>query len=155
MDPHRRYWHDILGFNYRMTNIQAAIGVKQLKKLDTLIFKKRRIAQWYREELKDLETEDLIKLHPEMDWAKNVYWMYSILIQESFSLRRDELIKELYRNSIETRPFFNPIHKFPHYGVNKQFPVSEKLSKNGINLPSSANLSKEEVITIKRSLSNY
>lgn len=145
MDPEKKYWHDRIGFNYRLTNLQAALGVAQLKKLDTLIRKKRRIADWYGKEFEDLERKDTIKRHPEMPWAKNIYWMYSILIEEKFPFSRDELIKKLENEDIETRPFFYPVHTFPWYDKSKVFPVSEELSRKGINLPSSANLKKEDV----------
>ena len=148
MNPEKKYWHDRLGYNYRLTNLQAALGLAQLKKLNTLIQKKRKIAEWYRKEFEDLEVKSLIKRHPEMPWAKNVYWMYSILIKDKFQINRDELIAKLEREGIETRPFFYPVHTFPFYNKGESFPVSEELSRKGLNLPSSANLRKKDVETI-------
>jgi perosamine synthetase len=142
MRSDKRYWHDVIGFNYRMTNLQAAIGVAQLDKFDSLVEKKRQIAKWYCEELKDLQEKEIIKLHPEMPWAKCVYWMYSILVQEE---RRDALMEHLKAMEIETRPFFYPMHVLPPHKTNKRYPTAEKLSRNGINLPSGVDLTYEDV----------
>ena len=142
MNPNKRYWHDVIGFNYRMTNLQASIGVAQLNKLDVFVKKKRQIAHWYSEELKNLQKKGLIKLHPEMPWAKCVYWMYSILVGDE---GRDDLMKKLEERGIETRPFFYPMHVMPPYKTKKRYPVSECLSRKGINLPSGLDLTKEDV----------
>ena len=145
MNPNKRYWYDVIGFNYRMTNLQAAVGVAQLKKLDEFIEKKREIAKWYFEELKDLEENGLIKLHPEMLWAKCVYWMYCILVEDKFGMSRDELMKRLEENGIETRPFFYPMHVMPPHKNSEEFPTIEEISRKGINLPSSSGLKEEEI----------
>jgi len=145
MDPKRRYWYNRIGFNYRMTNMQAAVGVAQLEKLNTFIEKKRRIAKWYADGLSDLESAGVIYLHPEMPWAINIYWMYSILIEDKCPVLRDNLIDKLEEKGIETRPFFYPIHTLPMYNRNEKFLVSEELARKGINLPSSANLKRDDV----------
>jgi len=137
MNPKRRYWHDIIGFNYRMTNLQAAIGLAQVEKLDTFIKKKREIAKTYNSLLR--ETKE-ITLPPEEKWAKNVYWMYSILVKN-----RDQLIEKLSREGIDSRPFFYPIHVQPPHRIREKIPVAEELSKKGINLPSFVTLKKEEI----------
>jgi len=141
MRPERRYWHETLGFNYRMTNLQAAVGVAQLKKIDEFIRRKRKIADIYNESLRNVNG---ITLPPEMSWAKNVYWMYSILIEDSFALTRDELMRKLEKEGVETRLFFYPIHTLPSYESNESFTVSEELCRRGLNLPSSVKLKKEE-----------
>jgi len=141
-DLNRKYWYNVIGFNYRMTNLQAAIGVAQLEKLDEFIRVKRQLAQFYNELLKDVNG---ISLPPEEPWAKNVYWMYSVLIEDDYSLTRDELIEEYRQEYIETRPFFNPIHTMPLYRSRESHPVAEKLSKKGINLPSFIELKKEGI----------
>ncbi|NQE05711.1 Aspartate aminotransferase [ANME-1 cluster archaeon GoMg1] len=145
MNPNKRYWYDVIGFNYRMTNLQAAVGVAQLKKLDEFVEKKRKIAKRYSEELKDLEEKELITLHPEMPWAKCVYWMYCILIEDKFGMSRDELMKRLEENGIDTRPFFYPVHVMPPYKNNEGYPVAEEISRKGINLPSGVSLKEEEI----------
>ena len=147
MHPDKRYWHDVLGFNYRMTNLQAAVGVAQLKKLNQFIERKREIAQWYAQELKELEDNGLVELHPQMLWAKCVYWMYSIKIKGGPRTNRDELMKKLAEKGIETRPLFYSIHVMPPYKNDKAetFPVAEKLSKEGLSLPSAVRLEKKDI----------
>jgi len=145
MDPKRRYWHNVVGFNYRMTNLQAALGLAQLSKIEKFIERKRKIAKIYLEELSSLQG---ITLHPEMPWAKCVYWLYSILIDdEKIKMRRDEVAEKLEENSIETRNFFYPLHEMPVYRKYASFtyPISSKISKQGLNLPSSVKLSEEDI----------
>ncbi len=143
MNPNKKFWHDVIGFNYRMTNMQAAVGLAQLQKLDEFIEKRRQIAKWYEDGLEEFAKEGKITLHPEMSWAKCVYWMYSILInRDKFGITRDELMKKLEENGIETRPFFYPIHVMPPYKNNEGFPVAEEVARKGINLPSGVGLTK-------------
>ncbi|MEM1554683.1 MAG: DegT/DnrJ/EryC1/StrS family aminotransferase [Thermoproteota archaeon] len=139
MNPNKKYWHDIIGFNYRMTNLQAALGVAQLKKIDSLVAKKRYIATVYRKLLQDLPD---IKPAPEMGWAKSVYWLYSILVERNI---RDTLIKSMEEKGIETRPFFYPIHKLPPYKCDQVLPVAEELSARGLSLPSGPKLSEDQI----------
>jgi perosamine synthetase len=148
MNPDKRYWHDEIGFNYRMTNLQAAIGVAQVKKLDSFIEKKRQIAKWYSKGLKEASEKEVITIHPEMPWAKCVYWMYSILVEGKG--RRDLLMKKLEAEGIETRPFFYPLHEMPPYRTKDPFDVSSELSLKGINLPSSVSLTEDQVNKIAR-----
>ena len=155
MNPNKRYWHEVVGFNYRMSNIQAAVGVAQLEKLDRFIEKKREIAGWYSEGLKELKERELIKLHPEIPWARCVYWMYSILITDDFSLSRDGLMKELDEKGIETRPLFYPIHVMPPYKCNDKFPIAEELSRRGISLPSSVKLTRHDIEAVVQGVRRY
>ena len=145
MNPNKRYWYDVIGFNYRMTNLQAAVGVAQLKKLDGFLKKKKEIARWYSEGLKELEKKEQITLHPEMPWAKCVYWMYSILVEDKFGMSRDDLMKRLEEKGIETRPFFYPMHVLPIYKSEGGYKIAEDLTKKGLNLPSSPKLREEEI----------
>jgi len=142
MNPNKKYWHDVIGFNYRMTNLQAAVGVAQLHKLDEFISRKREIAQIYSSLLKDIAG---IILPREMPWAKHVYWMYSILIEDNFREGRDELIEKLGANGIETRPLFYPVHSMPPYRNNQRFTVAEQLSRKGLSLPSSVTLRQKDI----------
>jgi len=143
MDPNRRYWFPIVGYNYRMTNIEAAIGLAQLEKVDWHISQRRRIAAQYIENLKDNSG---ISFQIEEPWAHNVYWMTSVVLEEG--IPRDIVMKMLLEVGIETRPFFYPLHTLPMYlelVKEKSFPISERLARQGMNLPSSALLSEEDV----------
>ena len=145
MNPKKRYWHEVVGFNYRMTNTQAAIGLAQLSKIDKFIEKKRKIARIYAEELSSVAG---ITLHPEMSWAKCVFWLYSILIDPNKArIKRDELIEKLEKEGIETRKFFYPLHEMPLYKNYAIFayPISSEISRHGLNLPSSVKLSEDDV----------
>ena len=138
MNPDKSYWHDIVGFNYRMTNMQAAIGVAQVNRLDEFVIRKKEIAKIYNSLLKNVNG---VTLPLEMPWAKSVYWMYSILTTED----RDDLMKQLQAQGIETRPFFYPLHLLPPYKSDEELPVATKLSVSGISLPSGVTLREEDV----------
>jgi len=152
MDPDRRYWHITVGFNYRMTNIQAAIGLAQLKKIDKFIEIKRKNAKLYNSLLSDIEG---IVPPPEEKWAKNVYWMYSVLvIEEEFGINRNQLIAYLEQKGIETRPFFYPLHEMPPYKSDGKYPISTYLSRRGVNLPSSVKLTPGQIAYIVDAIRN-
>ncbi len=135
----KTYWHDVVGYNYRMTNLAAAIGVAQLERVDEVIEAKRRIAARYCANLADVEG---VTLPPEMPWARSVYWMVSILVEPSL---RDPLMAHLKVLGIETRPFFYPAHTLPMYETEERFPVAERLGASGINLPSFPDLTDAEI----------
>ena len=145
MSPDKRYWHTDIGFNYRLTNLQAAIGVAQLEKIEEIIKLKRRNAKLYDSLLKDVEG---VTLPPEAPWAKSVFWMYSILVDEDFGGNRDSVMEGLRKKGVDSRPFFYPLHTLPPYATGEKFPVSEDLGKRGINLPSSVTLAEEEIAYI-------
>jgi len=145
-----RFLHNEIGYNYRMTNIQAAIGLAQLEKINELIEMRRKNAHLYNKILKDVPG---ITLPPEKEWAKNVYWMYSILIGNDFGISRDDLAKKLKEQGIETRNFFIPVHQQPVFremGLfkNERYPVSEDISLRGLYLPSSSGLTEEQIQTV-------
>jgi len=137
---HREYWHDVVGYNYRMTNICAAIGLAQLEQADAFIAKKRKLAALYR----DLLAETSLTMHDEVGEVCHSYWMVSILV-EKFELR-DPLREALASVGIETRPLFYPVHTMPMYSHRFQrHPVAENLGWRGINLPSWPALTQEQV----------
>jgi len=143
----KRFLHTDLGFNYRMTNIQAAIGLAQFEKIDELVERRRAHAYLYNSLLKGI---DGIKLPPEKEWAKNVYWMYSILIEKEFDMSRDELMQKLKEKGIETRTFFIPVHQQPAFRKRNLFngesyPVAEELSRKGLYLPSGSGLTTKQI----------
>jgi perosamine synthetase len=142
VSPTRTYWHEIVGFNYRMTNIAAAIGCAQLERVEETLAAKRTLAGWYRANLDGVEG---VTLQTEAPWATSVYWMNSILVRPE---RRDPLRDELAAQGIETRPFFFPAHVMPMYSSGARFPVAERLGASGINLPSYADLEEAQVVEI-------
>lgn len=148
-DPGRRYWFPVIGYNYRMTNIQAAIGLAQLEKIDWHIARRQEVASWYRDQLGHVPE---VQFSPQRPWAESVYWMSSVVL-ESSSVERDEVIRRMAEQGVETRPFFYPMHTLPPYvAVGGNCPVAERLSRNGINLPSSALLAKAQVQRVSETL---
>jgi perosamine synthetase len=142
MDPQKKYWHTVVGFNYRMTNMQAAIGVAQLQKMDKFIKRKLEIAGLYNSMLKDVDD---ITIPPNSEWARNVYWMYTVLVEDGFGISKEELMKALESKGIETRPVFHPITDMPPYKSEEKFPVAKEISRKGVSLPSSVNLKDDEI----------
>jgi perosamine synthetase len=144
VDPNRRYWFPMVGYNYRMTNIQAALGLAQLEKADWHLAQRRRVAQSYQSHLSSIAG---ITLQPEMPGCTNSYWMTSILLDESLP-DRDLVMQKLAEAGIETRPFFPPMHILPIYqeiAEGQHFPVADRVSARGMNLPSSGNLSEDDI----------
>jgi perosamine synthetase len=125
-----------------MTNIQAAIGLAQLGRIDEMLAVRRRNAAHYSRRLAEVPG---LTLPPEMAWAKNVYWMYSVVVEEKFGLERDEIRARLHDAGIDSRPFFYPVHTLPMYNTGQSLPVAEELGRKGINLPSGATLTLEQV----------
>lgn len=142
MLPSRRYWHTVLGYNCRLTNIQAAVGLAQLEKIGSIIKTKIDIADRYEKQLDGIEG---IIRPPKAKWAKNVYWLYSILVEKEYGISRDKLIGELTAMNIDTRPFFSPVHTQPIYNTGQHLGVSEELASKGLSLPSSVDLQEHEV----------
>ncbi len=145
-----RFVHDIMGFNYRITNIQAAIGVAQVEKIEEKIAKKRWIGQTYNELLAG--RSDLTLPHEE-PWAKNVYWMYGILLHDSFGVAKDDLMEKLRAKGIDTRSFFCPMHMQPLFkgsdprfpDISGEYPVSTDLWNRGLYLPSGLGLTRGQI----------
>jgi perosamine synthetase len=147
MDPERRYWFEGVGFNYRMTNLAAAIGVAQMEKIGMLIDAHRRIAGWYRTALADVGG---IIWQKEIEHAHGVDWLVSLRIQaaENRPQLRDELMRRLSQDGIDTRPFFYPLHVMPPYLEKRSFPAAERVAASGLNLPSSPRLTQDDVAHI-------
>ncbi len=138
------YWHPEIAYNYRMTNLQAAIGVAQLEKIDDMLAIRRQNAAYYNKRLAEIAGPALT-LPPEAEWATNVYWMYSVIIGDKFGMSRDKLRAKLHQANIETRPFFYPVHTLPMYNTGQSLPLAEDLAKRGLNLPSGATLTLEQI----------
>jgi perosamine synthetase len=142
----RHFWHKFVGFNYRMTNLQAAVGLAQVEQLEQFVAARRRNAQEYSCRLHGIPG---IRTPAEAPWAKNVYWMYGILVDEAaYGMGRDELRRVLAENGIETRTFFIPMHCQPVYWQQyrgERYPVAEDLCRRGFYLPSASSLSLVEI----------
>jgi len=140
----REYWHDIVGFNYRMTNIAAAIGLAQLEQADKFLAQKRQIADWYYEELKDIPGLRMLR---EFGDVVNSYWMITLVCDSMKT--RDALRAFMKDAGVETRPSFWPIHTMPMYkGLGYKLPVAEDIAPRGMNVPSYPALSREDVHNI-------
>jgi perosamine synthetase len=142
MDRTRRYYHPEIGFNYRMTNIQAAIGCAQLEQAEAILDRRKSIAAAYQTGLADLPG---LTPPPAEPWAENVYWMYSVLVEPTPSLDRDAVREGLRARGVDSRPFFVPIHELPPYRNTAPFPVASRLAQTGINLPSGTGLTAEQI----------
>ena len=148
-----RFLHKRIGYNYRLTNLQAAIGLAQLERIDYYVNCRRKNAKIYSTLLKGV---DGLRTPPEAKWAKNVYWMYGLLVKSEFGIVMPDLREKLRKNGIDTRTFFIGMHKQPAYrGNNRRFPdisgkypISDTLEETGFYLPSSSHLKKEEIIKI-------
>jgi perosamine synthetase len=145
MNKERRYWHPIIGYNYRMTNVAAAIGLGQLENIEWQIKGRSDVASWYREYLAGFPW---FLWQAEKEWAKRVWFLFTLVIKDSSLSIREGLIPYLLEQGIDTRPVYYPIHTMPPYldGSNKNdFPVAERVSQGGINLPTWAGLNREDV----------
>jgi len=141
----RHFWHKYMGFNYRMTNMQAAVGVAQTEQLEKFVEARRRNAAQYTELLKDIPG---LVTPPEAGNVKNVFWMYSLLVEDDFGMTRDQLRGYLARHGIETRTFFIPMHLQPIYYNDfkgQSYPVAEMLCQRGFYLPSASSLTSGQI----------
>lgn len=151
----KHFWHEELGFGYRLSALQGALGLSQMNKIEKFVEKRRKNAKIYNELLQPIADKGLLKLPVEENWAKNVYWMYSILVKQKY---RDSLMSYLMKEGIETRTFFYPVHLQPYYSkryVNQKFPISEKISAEGINLPSGNQLDESDVLKVSQHIGKF
>jgi len=146
MSPQRRYWHPVLGYNYRLTNLQAALGVAQMGRIDATLARKREVGAAYASALRGI---------PGLSWVAAgasswpVYWLNSILVDPAeFGMDRDALMSRLRELGIETRPVFPVLHRQPIYDRAERLPVAEGISARGLSLPSAANLTPAEVVRV-------
>lgn len=142
MSKEKRYWHTEVGFNYRMTNLQAALGVAQFERIAELLAKKKEIFDWYSDELKNVKG---IKLNYQASWAKNVYWMVCLEFDGYTEERRDYFIQKLKEVGIDSRPYFYPVSDMPMYERLMPTPIAHKVYQRGVNLPSFFDIAREEV----------
>jgi perosamine synthetase len=145
-----RFRHEVLGYNFRMTGYQAAMGVAQLNKIEEIIEQKRHVAHMYNRYLSDVPG---LQLPVELDWARNVYWMYALTVKPEFGPTRDQLAVKLAEAGIETRTFFCPMNQQPCLQEIPGFradplPVADALWETGLYLPSTHTLSESTICQI-------
>jgi perosamine synthetase len=150
----QRFRHTDVGFNYRMTNLQAALGCAQLEKIEEVIENKRRVARLYSEQLSGLPE---LQLPVEKPDCRNVYWMYHVVLKKATQERRDLVMQHLLERGIETRPAFIPYNQqevFIQRGMTRPdlCPVANRVAEAGFYLPSSASLTTEEIVSVCRNL---
>lgn len=149
MSKTREYWHDIIGYNYRMTNLCAAIGCAQLEKVEQFKRRKIQIGEIYQE----LLAKTPVVFHKPCGDVLHTYWMVSLLLKEDGE--RDMLRKYLKEHGIDSRPSFYPVHKMPMYDKNEVMEVAERLGERGINLPSYPSLSDKDIEFICETIINF
>jgi perosamine synthetase len=148
----RHFWHKYLGYNYRMTNMQAAVGLAQTEQMDGFVAARRANAARYTAALEQIPG---IVTPPQAKWAKSVFWMYSILVEDEFGMTRDQLRAYLADHGIETRTFFIPMHLQPIYHKayeGQRYPVAEMLCQRGFYLPSASSLTTREIDYVTESV---
>lgn len=150
MDPRRRYWFTVVGYNYRMTNVTAALGVAQMETIDRSIAERDEIAIKYAEALRPLA--DHILLPAGEPWARPVCWMYTIYLKNGGKAERDQVMRLLDMDDIETRPVFHPMHVMPPYRNAQTYPVADTWACRGINLPTMQGLTDESIQRVAASL---
>jgi perosamine synthetase len=143
----RRFEHREMGFNYRMTNLQAAIGVAQLERLDATVVAKRRLATAYRERF---EAEPRLELQVERSWASSVYWMFGLVLADELEMDAATFASALRERGVDTRPFFLGMHEQPVFrdgGLfrGERFRIAERLARRGLYLPSGSGLTDQQI----------
>lgn len=145
--PERRFYHEELGFNFRLTNLQAALALPQLQRIDKIIAYKRWMGFEYTQRLKDIQG---LQLPIEEPWARSVYWMYGVVLDEKTGMDALEFAQRLHDRGIDTRPFFLGLHEQPVFhqrGLFKseRYPVAERIARQGLYLPSGLALTEEQL----------
>lgn len=154
VDPERTYWFPIVGYNYRMTNIAAAIGLAQLEKIEWHLERRREVAMWYQELLKGVPD---FAFQLEKPWARHAFWMVSFVFKNDI-IERDAVSAYLAEEGIETRPIFYPVHTLPPYQTANEvqaYPIAERIARHGISLPTWAGLKRQDVQYICNCMLEY
>jgi perosamine synthetase len=152
--PGRRFYHEDLGFNFRLTNIQAAVGLAQLGRVDAIVARKREIGERYNSGLRDCPG---LVLPPHESWARSVYWMYGVVVSEQTGMDAGSFAAALEAKAIETRPFFLGMHEQPallRKGLfaGESYPVTDRLARQGLYLPSGLSLRDEQIDEVCRAV---
>jgi perosamine synthetase len=146
----QRFYHEELGFNFRLTNLQAALGVAQLERIEEIIARKRWIGQEYKRRLGRIKN---LQLPVEESWARNVYWMYGVVLSEEAGLNALGFAQRLRERGIETRPFFLGLHEQPAFHqqglfLGERYLVAERMARQGLYLPSGLALTEEQIANV-------
>lgn len=140
MSKDRKYWHDEVGYNYRMTNLQAAVGVAQMEQVASLLEQRAAVEVSYCEWL---EQDARIELPKSVSWGQRVNWLYTVLLRDGID--RDLIMKFLQDKGIDSRPVFYPVHSMPPYAGAESFPVADRISRRGLSLPTYARMQRAEI----------
>lgn len=144
MNPKRRYWFLKVGYNYRMTNIQAAIGLAQLEKINWHMRMRKKVARLYYKNLKPLSK--YLELPTEKKWASHSFWMFSVLLKNSIKISRNKFMQILLKSGVETRPVFYPLTDMPPFkNETEKFLVAKQIAARGMNLPTHSKLTNENI----------
>lgn len=151
----KRFVHEELGFNFRMTNLQAALGVAQLERLDEFVLRKRAMGKMYTELLSDLDYLQLPVSRT--DYAENIYWVYGVVLKDNAGCDAEDVMNRLRKKGIGTRPFFWPMHEQPVFkkiGLFKdeRCPVAERIARRGFYVPSGMALTVNQIEEVVLSL---
>ncbi len=140
----KMFWNTEVAYKYKMSSMQAALGLAQLERIEEIVARKRQIFMWYKEALKNVKG---ITLNSEEPWIKNTYWLVTILLDQNLGMAKETLIHELKEQQIDARPFFYPLSSLPAYQSKSQThnKVAFELSPYGINLPSGMNITQKHV----------
>lgn len=146
--PQKRFVHEELGYNFRMTNLQAALGLAQIERLSEFVDRKRRMGEKYTELLSSVPALELPVA--KTIYADNIYWVYGVILKEELSVDAEEMMRRLYQRKIGTRPFFWPMHEQPVFKkmrlFNKEdYPVAERMARRGFYLPSGLALTEGQI----------
>jgi len=149
-DPRRRFYHEHLGWNFRLTNMQAALGVAQVERVDELVAKKRWMGQEYTRQLEGIPG---LELPVEEPWCRHMYWMYGVVLSEARDMDAGRFARELHNHGVDTRPFFLGMHEQPVFQkrglfVNASYPVAEKIARRGLYLPSGLALTEDQLAEV-------
>ena len=150
-DPNRRYWHTVIGYNYRLTNMQCALGLAQLEQVQHKIERREQIRSRYSQHFRQIA--DLFRPLEMEPWAKSVCWLFTGLVGDQAALTRDELAVALEVRGIESRPIFYTINDMPaHVDLHGSFPVAADASRRGISLPTHTLLTDDDVDRVAESV---
>jgi perosamine synthetase len=152
--PTQRFVHDEIGWNYRMTNLQAALGLAQLEQIDTFLVRKREIGKLYQSLLSGLEDKVILPLD-KTDFADNIYWVFGMILKDSAKMNAKEIMEKLSSKGIGSRPFFFPMHLQPVYNkmgwyTNESYKNAEKMAEYGFYIPSGLGITDDEIKEVAR-----